>query len=186
MSCYFSLYIRMISKRCRRFIHRPAVRALVRSNAPAPSVFIRKRHTYTALVDLKTRVYKGCAVYIKMKVRKKAVEALVRSRKLKENDAKRLEKMIWAHGPAMHQRLVRLLLLNPTFDVARAHQQLTRRKVANIVQKDSNDQYVKEGEVKCRKCGSRRVTKTELQTRSSDEGATTFYRCIKCQSRWKK
>lgn len=40
-------------------------------------------------------------------------------------------------------------------------------------------------EFKCGKCGGRKTTYYQLQTRSADEGMTTFVRCIKCQNRWK-
>lgn len=40
-------------------------------------------------------------------------------------------------------------------------------------------------EFKCGKCGGRKTTYYQLQTRKADEGMTTFVRCIKCQNRWK-
>ena len=38
--------------------------------------------------------------------------------------------------------------------------------------------------VKCR-CGSRKVLERSVQTRSADEGATSFYHCTKCNRNWK-
>ena len=38
--------------------------------------------------------------------------------------------------------------------------------------------------VKCR-CGSRKVLERSVQTRSADEGATSFYHCTACNRNWK-
>ena len=38
---------------------------------------------------------------------------------------------------------------------------------------------------KCRKCGSRKCSYYELQTRSADEPMTQFFTCLNCQNRWK-
>ena len=37
----------------------------------------------------------------------------------------------------------------------------------------------------CRKCKQSKCTYYQLQTRSSDEGITTFVQCLSCNSRWK-
>lgn len=38
---------------------------------------------------------------------------------------------------------------------------------------------------KCAKCGKRKTTYTQLQTRSADEPMTTFVLCLECGNRWK-
>lgn len=38
---------------------------------------------------------------------------------------------------------------------------------------------------KCGKCGKRKTTYTQLQTRSADEPMTTFVLCLECGNRWK-
>ena len=38
--------------------------------------------------------------------------------------------------------------------------------------------------VKCR-CGSSKVLERSVQTRSADEGATSFYHCTECNRNWK-
>ena len=38
---------------------------------------------------------------------------------------------------------------------------------------------------KCGRCKSRKCTYYELQTRSADEGMTTFITCLHCGNRWK-
>lgn len=37
----------------------------------------------------------------------------------------------------------------------------------------------------CRKCKSKKITYIQLQTRSADEGITTFCTCVECGTRWK-
>ena len=37
----------------------------------------------------------------------------------------------------------------------------------------------------CRKCKKNQCTYYQLQTRSSDEGITTYVQCIPCGARWK-
>ncbi|CAI8005402.1 Transcription elongation factor A protein 1, partial [Geodia barretti] len=39
--------------------------------------------------------------------------------------------------------------------------------------------------LKCSKCGSRKCTYTQAQTRSADEPMTTFAYCLTCGHRWK-
>ena len=38
----------------------------------------------------------------------------------------------------------------------------------------------------CPECGERKVQYTQAQTRSADEGMTTFLFCVVCQYRWKE
>lgn len=40
--------------------------------------------------------------------------------------------------------------------------------------------------VTCPKCGHIEAEYGQLQTRSADEPATTFYRCLKCGHRWRE
>ena len=40
-------------------------------------------------------------------------------------------------------------------------------------------------EFKCGRCKNRQCSYYELQTRSADEGMTTFITCLKCGNRWK-
>ena len=42
-----------------------------------------------------------------------------------------------------------------------------------------------DGMLQCRKCGSKKTTYYQMQTRSADEGITTFARCHECNNRWK-
>lgn len=40
-------------------------------------------------------------------------------------------------------------------------------------------------EYTCRKCGSNNVNMTTMQTRSSDEPMTEFYKCLNCGHGWR-
>lgn len=44
---------------------------------------------------------------------------------------------------------------------------------------------VAEGETTCPRCGSRRIIKNELQTRSADESKTVFCECSVCKKSFK-
>ena len=46
-----------------------------------------------------------------------------------------------------------------------------------------NPFQVEEGIVECR-CGSKRVYSYSKQTRSGDEGITSFHQCLKCKAKW--
>ena len=41
-------------------------------------------------------------------------------------------------------------------------------------------------EIKCKKCNSKQISHTQLQTRSADEPMTTFFECKDCNNRWKQ
>lgn len=41
-----------------------------------------------------------------------------------------------------------------------------------------------EGIEDCKKCGSNKVSSYSVQTRSADEGMTTFCTCLSCNARW--
>jgi DNA-directed RNA polymerase subunit M/transcription elongation factor TFIIS len=45
---------------------------------------------------------------------------------------------------------------------------------------------VPEGPFQCSKCKSRRVSYTQLQTRSADEPMTSYFLCSGCNRRWKQ
>ena len=49
----------------------------------------------------------------------------------------------------------------------------------------ANPIEIEEGVVTCGKCGSNKTYSYQLQTRSGDEGITSFVRCVQCGSRWK-
>ena len=44
---------------------------------------------------------------------------------------------------------------------------------------------IEEGAFQCRKCGSKKTTYYQMQTRSADEPMTTFVQCTECPARWK-
>jgi DNA-directed RNA polymerase subunit M/transcription elongation factor TFIIS len=44
---------------------------------------------------------------------------------------------------------------------------------------------IEEGVIECFKCNSKRTVSYQRQTRSADEGATTFAQCVDCKTRWR-
>lgn len=44
---------------------------------------------------------------------------------------------------------------------------------------------IEEGVLECRKCGSKKTFSFQRQTRSADEGSTTFAQCASCGQKWK-
>ena len=46
--------------------------------------------------------------------------------------------------------------------------------------------YQETSQVRCVQCGATRVAYHQMQTRSADEGMTTFYRCISCGHQWRE
>ena len=41
-------------------------------------------------------------------------------------------------------------------------------------------------QVRCERCGARKASFYQLQTRSADEPMTTFYRCLECGAQWRE
>ena len=44
---------------------------------------------------------------------------------------------------------------------------------------------IEEGVLECYRCGSKKTISYQRQTRSADEGATTFAICVKCNNSWR-
>lgn len=122
-----------------------------------------------------------------MKVlRKKAITALQKGRGLSLKSAKKLEKQVYECSKNSHARIIRFLITDKTLNLQKVLKLMGRDVKIEKINENEDDKFVEEGEVTCGKCGCKKITKTELQTRSGDEGATTFYKCTKCKSRWKK
>jgi DNA-directed RNA polymerase subunit M/transcription elongation factor TFIIS len=49
----------------------------------------------------------------------------------------------------------------------------------------SNPIDFEEGVLDCFRCGSKKTISFQRQTRSADEGATTFAQCVECKHRWR-
>ena len=44
---------------------------------------------------------------------------------------------------------------------------------------------IEEGVLQCYRCGSKKTISFQKQTRSADEGSTTFAQCVQCGKRWR-
>lgn len=74
--------------------------------------------------------------------------------------------------------------LMPDGPYAQALMIAKQRELDIETQKAKNDEEY-EGIFKCRKCGSKKTTYYQLQTRSADEPMTTYVTCTSCDNRWK-
>jgi transcription elongation factor S-II len=63
--------------------------------------------------------------------------------------------------------------------------QLKINNKINSLREDSQKITVEEGIYKCSKCGSRKTTQYEMQTRSADEPMTIFITCVTCGNSWR-
>lgn len=74
-----------------------------------------------------------------------------------------------------------------------SHQEMDIERWKNMIeQKRKRDRCktqlninIEEGAFQCRKCGSKKTTYYQMQTRSADEPMTTFVQCTECPARWK-
>jgi DNA-directed RNA polymerase subunit M len=55
-----------------------------------------------------------------------------------------------------------------------------------VVLEDTNQISMPTADVECPKCGHTKAEYFQQQTRSADEPPTTFFRCIKCDHRWRE
>ncbi len=60
-----------------------------------------------------------------------------------------------------------------------------KKKVEVISEKDSEVYPIIELEKPCEKCGNKKAFFWTLQTRSTDESETKFFKCVKCQHTWR-
>lgn len=118
-------------------------------------------------------------------LRDMAVSKLAKQRDTNQESAKTLENLAFSCGPTMYPRLIRTLLKHTRWTFQKARLEVCKDVSIERQKENDDDKYVEEGEVTCSRCKSKKVSKTELQTRSSDESATTFYKCVNCKKRWK-
>ena len=55
-----------------------------------------------------------------------------------------------------------------------------------VVLEDTNQGSMPTADVECPKCGNTKAEYFQQQTRSADEPPTTFFRCTKCDHRWRE
>lgn len=76
----------------------------------------------------------------------------------------------------------------PTEEMASDEMKLLRQEIAKEGIREAQvakNQGTETNLFKCGKCGKRKTTYTQLQTRSADEPMTTFVLCLDCGNRWK-
>jgi transcription elongation factor S-II len=85
--------------------------------------------------------------------------------------------------------------IKPEKFVKMTHEELKsaerRAEDAKMIHENMKDAMVAQEEksvstqLQCSKCGQRKVSYTQAQTRSADEPMTTFCECLVCGKRWK-
>jgi len=76
---------------------------------------------------------------------------------------------------------------------AMSHQEMNMERWKDLLeqkrkrdkQKTQSNANVEEGEFECKKCGSKKTTYYQMQTRSADEPMTTFVQCTQCPTKWR-
>lgn len=61
-----------------------------------------------------------------------------------------------------------------------------KKQITVISEKDSEVHPVIELENKCEKCGNKKAYFWTMQTRSTDEAETKFFKCTKCSHTWRE
>lgn len=59
-----------------------------------------------------------------------------------------------------------------------------RNKIESDLDQLVSEEKVKAGNIKCGKCGSLRVSVTQVQFRSLDEGSSNCFNCADCSNSW--
>ena len=62
----------------------------------------------------------------------------------------------------------------------------TKKEIAIVKEKDLEVYPVIELEKSCEKCGNKKAFFWTLQTRSTDEAETKFFKCTKCEHTWRE
>jgi len=63
---------------------------------------------------------------------------------------------------------------------------LKKKQVDDVLGGEDAWKNVPKTQATCERCGHGEAYFREIQTRSADEPATIFYRCIKCNKTWKE
>lgn len=76
------------------------------------------------------------------------------------------------------------------YEKTKRKKKITKYRKKNLIKKtvvieDTNQQTYPTTEVACPECGHMKAEYFQQQTRSADEPPTTFYRCLKCDHRWR-
>ena len=61
-----------------------------------------------------------------------------------------------------------------------------KKKVSVISERDTEVYPIVELEKACEKCGNKKAFFWTLQTRSTDEAETKFFKCVKCSNTWRE
>ncbi len=103
-----------------------------------------------------------------MDVLYECVDALYTSEMKKSETVKRLVTDLYRHTFQWN---------HPVFDTFHRQMEEENEFILNPIE-------IEEGVLEC-KCGSKRTISFQRQTRSADEGSTTFAQCVECGAKWR-
>lgn len=66
-----------------------------------------------------------------------------------------------------------------------ASEKIKKTEVVAVI-KEGDDNTFPIVDIECPECGHKKCYFWTVQTRSSDESETKFYKCVKCQHTWRK
>ena len=69
----------------------------------------------------------------------------------------------------------------------RSSEKIEEKKMVNVISDKDTEVYpIIDLETQCEKCGNKKAYFWTLQTRSTDESETKFFKCTKCQHTWRE
>lgn len=76
-------------------------------------------------------------------------------------------------------------VLQKVMDDEREQYDISLKMLYDKVEEGSVASMKQKAAITCNKCGSSEILMAMAQTRSADEGTTMFFRCVKCNQKWK-
>lgn len=109
---------------------------------------------------------------------------IIHNLKDKENEDLRIKVM---EGKITCEELATIDLKNLVSKKILEKEEKKKKEIFEGMQSDWTQKHLKvnEGSYTCRKCGGKKTTHQEMQTRSADEPMTIFITCVTCGNQWK-
>ena len=112
-------------------------------------------------------------------------------RKSIKNDEEYMIQVYDTIGELLHKGKTKQALYSIREDIEKGNTQWSMdlfeeyKQNLNDMEFSLNDIEIQEGVLECFKCGGKKTISYQKQTRSADEGATTFARCVECNNNWR-
>ena len=112
---------------------------------------------------------------------KSKMRSLFQNLKNKSNPQLRVRILNGSIAPAQFTKMSHEEMKSKEMKAEDAALQKENMRTAMVAQEEKSVS----SQLKCGKCGMRKVSYTQAQTRSADEPMTTFCECMNCGNRWK-